>query len=256
MVTWQRQRLTGAVLLPLSLILYACGSLPNANSTAGNTVDGASAATITTEGGAEASPCDFTTAGRESDGKLCTMPPTEATAAGAAHEGHAMDLGPADGTYDLRFIDAMVIHHQGAVIMAEAALAQSQRPEVRQLAEAIIAAQAQEIGQMQQWRKDWYPAASAEPVMYHAAMKHDMAMSEEMAAAMRMDVDLGTADDEFDLRFLKAMIPHHEGALVMAKDLRAKSSRPEMQTLAEAILTSQQAEIDQMQQWQKAWYGQ
>ena len=59
-----------------------------------------------------------------------------------------------------------------------------------------------------------------------------------------------------DLRFLNAMIPHHEGALVMAKDVQAKSARPEMQILAEAILTSQQAEIDEMQQWRKDWYGQ
>jgi uncharacterized protein (DUF305 family) len=42
----------------------------------------------------------------------------------------------------------------------------------------------------------------------------------------------------------------------MAQEAQAKSTRPEMQTLAEAILTSQQAEIDQMQQWSKAWYGQ
>jgi uncharacterized protein (DUF305 family) len=189
------------------------------------------------------------------------MPPADSPGAhgsdtGTAHGDHVMDLGPADATYDLRFIDAMILHHGGAVVMAEAALEHSQRPEVRQLAEDIIAAQAVEIEQMQQWRQEWYPDASPEPVMYHAAMNHDMAMSGEMAAAMRMDMDLGGADDEFDLRFLKAMIPHHEGALAMAQEAQAKSTRPEMQTLAEAILTSQQAEIDQMQQWSKAWYGQ
>ncbi len=170
-------------------------------------------------------------------------------------DGHAMDLGPADATYDLRFIDGMVPHHEGAVTMAEAALDNSQRSEIRQLAEAIIAAQAVEIAQMQEWRSQWYPNAPAEPVMYHAEMNHDMPMSKEMISAMRMDLDLGGADDEFDLRFINAMIPHHEGAVAMAEDLQAKSSRPELLTLADEIITSQQAEIDQMAQWRQEWYG-
>ncbi len=55
------------------------------------------------------------------------------------HTGHTMDLGPADALYDLRFIDGMTPHHEGALAMAEAALANSKRPEIRQLAENIIA---------------------------------------------------------------------------------------------------------------------
>ena len=248
MATSQRNQLRWLALLPLSLILYACGNSPNVGSMA---VDSP-----------EAIPCERGAGGRGGDGKLCAMPPDGGhgghgtAAAGADHGDHAMDLGPAGDSYDLRFIDAMILHHEGAVTMAEAALDYSQRPEVRQLAEEIIAAQAVEIDQMQQWRQDWYPNASPEPIMYHAAMGHDMAMSGEMAAAMRMDLDLGTADDEFDRRFIDAMIPHHEGALVMAQEAQAKSSRAEMQTLAEAILATQQVEIDQMQQWRKDWYGQ
>ncbi|OKH48182.1 DUF305 domain-containing protein [Phormidium tenue NIES-30] len=172
------------------------------------------------------------------------------------HSGHGMDLGPADATYDLRFIDGMIPHHEGAVVMAEAALENSQRPEIRQLAEDIIAAQQVEIAQMRDWRAAWYPDAPAEPMMYHAEMNHDMAMSEEMISAMRMDMDLGGADDEFDLRFINAMIPHHEGAVAMAEDLKGKSDRPELLTLADEIITSQQAEIDQMEQWRQDWYGQ
>jgi uncharacterized protein (DUF305 family) len=71
-----------------------------------------------------------------------------------------------------------------------------------------------------------------------------------------MDMDLGKADAEFDLRFLNAMIPHHEGALMMAQDVLDKSQRPEMKQLAENILTSQQQEIAQMKQWRQAWYKQ
>ncbi|TVQ09260.1 MAG: DUF305 domain-containing protein [Leptolyngbya sp. DLM2.Bin27] len=174
---------------------------------------------------------------------------------GHGEDGHAMDLGPADATYDLRFIDGMIPHHEGAVVMAEAALENSQRPEIRQLAEEIIAAQAVEIAQMEEWRAEWYPNAPAEPVMYHAEMNHDMPMSPEMIAAMRMDMDLGAADEEFDLRFINAMIPHHVGAVEMAEDLKGKSSRPELLALADDIIASQQTEIDQMEAWRQQWYG-
>jgi uncharacterized protein (DUF305 family) len=173
------------------------------------------------------------------------------------HQGmnHGMDLGPADANYDLRFIDAMIPHHEGAVVMAEEALQKSKRPEIRQLAEAIIQAQNKEIDQMNQWRSAWYPKAPATPMAWYAEMGHMMAMSPNQRKSMMMQMDLGPADAEFDLRFLDAMIPHHEGAVVMANDLLKKSDRPEMKQLAQTILTSQQAEIEQMRAWRKAWYG-
>lgn len=168
----------------------------------------------------------------------------------------AMDLGAADANYDLRFIDAMMMHHQGAVTMAKEALTKSKRPEIKQLANNIIAAQRKEIDQMKQWRTAWYPKASSQPVAYGGANKSVMPMSAKQHQSMMMSEDLGAADDKFDLRFLNAMIPHHEGALVMAKDALSKSTRPEMKQLNQNILTSQQAEIDQMKQWRKAWYNQ
>lgn len=172
---------------------------------------------------------------------------------GMQHE-MTMDLGPADADYDLRFIDSMIFHHQGAVNMAEEVLQKSQRPEMKQLAQNIITAQKQEIEQMKQWRKNWYPKVSATPVSWHGEMGHMMEMSEDMKQTMMMSMDLGKADTDFDLRFIDAMIPHHEGALVMAKDALTKTKRPEMKKLSEDILTSQQQEIEQMQQWRKIWY--
>lgn len=56
--------------------------------------------------------------------------------------------------------------------------------------------------------------------------------------------------------YIDAMIPHHEGALAMAEEALAKSSRPEIQELAGTIIASQQVEIDQMTQWRQTWYGQ
>ena len=49
----------------------------------------------------------------------------------------SMDLGVADADYDLRFIDGMTPHHQGAIAMAEDVLKNSQRPELKKLAKEI-----------------------------------------------------------------------------------------------------------------------
>jgi uncharacterized protein (DUF305 family) len=173
---------------------------------------------------------------------------------GMMHDNMSMDLGPADADYDLRFIDSMIPHHQGAVNMAQEVLNKSQRPEMKKLAQDIITAQNKEIEQMKQWRKTWYPNVSDTPMAWHASMGHMMAMSDDMKKSMMMSMDLGKADTDFDLRFINAMIPHHEGALVMAKDVLSKSKRPEMKKLAQDILSSQQQEIEQMKQWRKDWY--
>lgn len=167
---------------------------------------------------------------------------------------HNMDLGPADADYDLRFIDAMIPHHEGAVVMAKDLAQKTKRPELQKLAKDVIDAQVQEIAQMQQWRKNWYPKAPNTPVAWHAEMNHSMAMSLDQMKSMRMDMDLGKADAEYDLRFMQAMVPHHQAAVVMAQDMAQKTKRPELQKLAKEIIASQQTEIDQMQQWQKSWY--
>jgi uncharacterized protein (DUF305 family) len=174
---------------------------------------------------------------------------------GSMNHSMGMDLGPADAEYDLRFIDAMTPHHQGALEMAQEAKQKSKRPEIQKLADEIIKAQDKEIAQMKQWRSVWYPKAGAEPVAYHAEMGHSMPMSQDQIKSMMMSMDLGAADAEFDLRFINAMIPHHEGAVTMAQDALSKSKRPEIKQLAQDIVRSQAAEIKQMQQWQQAWYG-
>lgn len=167
---------------------------------------------------------------------------------------HNMDVGPANTNYDLRFIDSMIPHHQGALVMAQEVLAKSKRPELIKLATSIISDQKQEIAQMQQWRKQWYPQVSVTPIMWHAEMNGEMPMTPEHRQMMQMNMSLGTADAGFDRRFLDAMIPHHQGAVIMGKDALQKSNRPELQQLAKNIIASQQKEIDLMAQWRNQWY--
>ncbi|WP_017305282.1 DUF305 domain-containing protein [Spirulina subsalsa] len=182
--------------------------------------------------------------------------PSETNQIDHSHMDHeSMDLGPADDAFDLRFIDAMIPHHEGAVMMAQEVLAKSQKPELLALATEIIEAQTQEIGQMQEWRQTWYPDAPETPMAWDAQTNEMIPMSAARISAMRMEMDLGEADEEFEKRFIQAMIPHHEGALMMAEDLKAKSERSEMQLFAQGIIDSQAAEIGQMRQWLTEWYG-
>ena len=72
---------------------------------------------------------------------------------------HAM-TGSLDGktgdVFDETFIEEMIIHHEGAVDMAEAALKNAKHTEIKKLAGEIIAAQTKEINQMKEWLKVWY----------------------------------------------------------------------------------------------------
>ena len=58
-----------------------------------------------------------------------------------------------------------------------------------------------------------------------------------------------------DKHFIEQMIPHHEGAVAMAKLALVKSKRPEIKTLATAIITDQNKEIADMTTWYKDWFG-
>ena len=64
--------------------------------------------------------------------------------------------GKTGDTFDQQFIDEMIVHHEGAVAMAELVLTQSKRPELLDLARTIINAQTTEIEQMKEWREKWF----------------------------------------------------------------------------------------------------
>jgi uncharacterized protein (DUF305 family) len=57
------------------------------------------------------------------------------------------------GNPDVDFVKNMIPHHQGAIDMAKVELAHGKDPELRKMAEKIIADQEKEIAEMQAWLK-------------------------------------------------------------------------------------------------------
>lgn len=64
--------------------------------------------------------------------------------------------GKTGDEFDKAFLAEMIVHHQGAVEMAQAALTNAKHQEIKDLAAGIISAQNKEITQMQAWQKSWY----------------------------------------------------------------------------------------------------
>lgn len=59
----------------------------------------------------------------------------------------------------------------------------------------------------------------------------------------------------FDRAFLDEMVPHHQGAIRMARAVHDETDDDDIRSLAGAIVTSQSNEIEAMNKWRRAWYG-
>ncbi|GAA4990197.1 DUF305 domain-containing protein [Yinghuangia aomiensis] len=150
---------------------------------------------------------------------------------------------------DVMFAQMMIPHHEQAVDMAKAVLAKSANADVKKLATAIEAAQAPEIARMKGWLAAWgKPAAmpSTGGTGGMSGMDHGTG-----ADGMMSDADMrkfrAAAGTELDTLFLQMMIVHHNGAITMAEDELAKGVNADARKLAEAVKTSQSAEVQQMQ---------
>lgn len=150
-----------------------------------------------------------------------------------------MGMSDPNAPDDLRFIDEMIMHHQGAIMSSKMMIADSEHPELRDLARRIQESQQRQIDQMRAWRTQWYPDAP-----FLAA---DM---EPIAGMMTGMMGSGQSDQ----MFLQMMIPHHQLAVEMAEGALVNAEHEAVRPLAQEIIEGQSAEITEMEGYLRDWY--
>lgn len=171
--------------------------------------------------------------------------------AGSMMGGQGMYGGPRAGyldesrPFDLQFIDQMTLHHQMAIASSEYMISDSDRPELRKLADDIQKSQSDQIDQMQEWRQRWYPDAG--PAYGTYGMSAGMMGAGTMEQMMGDSMQETMGGDATDAMFLSMMIPHHQQAIDMSRQELDRAEHPEIKDLARKIIDEQSAEIEQMQ---------
>ena len=159
------------------------------------------------------------------------------------------DPGAADAPYDLQYLDSMIHHHNGAIMMAKMVLGKTERPELKAFAQKIIDDQSKEIDYMKGLREQWY---AGKPQAVNMEMPGMIGGMKIMTSEHMKEMDQ-MPPAHFDEHFLNMMIAHHEGAVTMSKEAQKKAEHPEIKQLAEKIIAAQGPEIEQMKKWKDMW---
>lgn len=207
----------------------------------------------------------------ESDDNATTSATTSASvsASGTAEQG-----GPHNDA-DVEYVQMMIPHHEQAVEMAELVPSRTGNPDIIALADQIEKAQGPEIEQMEGWLKAWgapEPSKAEAPGVTSDGMDHDgmegdgtsmpmqsMPMTSMnsmpgmeggghgMMSAEQMQALENAKDAEFDKMWLELMIAHHQGAVASSEQILQTGESEQVRQLAQQIVSSQQAEIAQME---------
>ncbi|MCQ4198671.1 DUF305 domain-containing protein [Streptomyces sp. NPDC060311] len=168
----------------------------------------------------------------------------------AGHNGHDATAAPSasasasqgqHNAADVAFAKGMIPHHRQAVEMAGLAPDRARSAEVKKLAADIEKAQDPEIKTLSGWLTSW-----GEEVPAEGGMDHSMHGMGGMMTAEEMTELENASGKAFDTAFMEMMIKHHEGAVEMAKTEQADGAYGPATKMAGEIISSQSAEIEQM----------
>jgi uncharacterized protein (DUF305 family) len=159
---------------------------------------------------------------------------------------------PPQSQADVEFMQGMIMHHSQAVVMTAWIESHTKNKDLRLLGARISRSQSDEINMMKRWL-----AARGEPLSMEMPGMPGMDLSGRpmplmpgMLTPEQMEALSKAKGAEFDRLFLTGMIQHHNGALIMVKNLfdtAGAGQDADLFNFATDVDTSQRAEIRIMQ---------
>lgn len=132
---------------------------------------------------------------------------------------------------DVAFVTDMVTRHRQAIALAGLAQERAGDDAVRALAKRVKDAETPELAQLTRWLAGWGEPAPTGSGATAAA---------ELAALT------AAKGEDFDKRFLTAMVAHHEGAVLQARDQLKNGADERVKGLADDIVNAQTSELTEL----------
>jgi uncharacterized protein (DUF305 family) len=156
---------------------------------------------------------------------------------------------PGAGSADVGFLQDMIVHHEQAIALSYRTVNEATDLEVRGFAKDILVSQQYEIGLMEAYLTRWdHPRDSGKTVgMAWAGTPHPKGAMVGMATVQEQAALERATGPEVDDRFLRLMIAHHHGGVLMGEAILRRSQDAEVRELATRIVTAQRSEIAEMQ---------
>ncbi len=160
---------------------------------------------------------------------------------------------PPTSPADVQFMQHMIVHHTQAVEMTALIESHTKNPGLRTLGERISRSQSDEMKFMKRWleaRGQPTSMARSHGHGMHSEMPSQEILMPGMLTANQMHALRNAQDAEFDRLFLSGMIQHHNGALIMVKELfdtAGAGQDAELFNFASDVDSGQRAEIRAME---------
>ena len=143
---------------------------------------------------------------------------------------------------DVMYLQMMVAHHEQGLEMVRLAEKNSERDDIKTLAQAVDATQSDEVTMMKGWLTDWKQPTTVD----HAPSAHADHGGLPATGPAEFEA-LGKASGaEFETAFLNLFVAHQHNAVEMAAMVAADGSNPETKAFAARVKESRTDQIQQM----------
>jgi uncharacterized protein (DUF305 family) len=145
---------------------------------------------------------------------------------------------------DVMFLQMMVPHHEQGIEIAKLAAGRPIRPELKELANAIVLTQGTEVEDMKRWLKEWGQPADANPDPGAHAAHGGMKMTDPAKVTTLQSA----SDAEFQQKFIAVLVGHQQGAVELAQAENSSNggTYADARDLARRIIESRNAEVKQL----------